>query len=79
LELGRTLKRARALLLEAGIACRCYGKLARQFYDLADGLTAPRSWLEKVLISEVGEDALISEVHVRDIYFGCEKEETEDA
>ena len=79
IELGRTLKRARELLLEAGMATRCYGKLSRGLFDAADGLTEPRAWLEKVLIDAVGEDAQVDGVHVRDCYFGSEMEEVEDA
>jgi len=45
IELGRTLKRARELLLEAGMATRCYGKLSRRFFDAAAALTEPRAWL----------------------------------
>ena len=77
-ELGRTLKRARELLLEAGMATRCYGKRSRQLFDAADGLTEPRAWLEKVLIDAVGEDAQVDGVHVRDCYFGSELEEEVD-
>ena len=71
-ELGRTLKHARQLLLEAGMATRCYGKLSRRFFDAADALTEPRAWLEKVLIDAVGEDAMVAGTHVRDVYFGSE-------
>lgn len=72
IELGRTLKRARELLLEAGMATRCYGKLSRGLFDAADALTEPRAWLEKVLIDAVGEDAMVAGTHVRDVYFGSE-------
>jgi hypothetical protein len=78
IELGRTLKRARELLLEAGMATRCYGKLSRGLFDAADALTEPRAWLEKVLIDAVGEDAMVEGVHCRDVYFGSEME-VEDA
>jgi len=69
-ELGRDLKHARALLLDAAATCRCYGKLSHQLYDLADTLTVPRSWLERVLIEAVGADAMVEGVHCRDVYFG---------
>jgi hypothetical protein len=69
-ELGQTLKRARALLLDAAGMTRRYGRLSIQLYDAADSLTSPRAWLEQRLIADFGEDALISGVHVRDVYFG---------
>jgi hypothetical protein len=52
------------------MATRCYGKLSRQLFDLADALTVPRSWLERVLIAEVGADAMVEGTHVKDCYFG---------
>jgi hypothetical protein len=70
IHLGRTLKHANALLLDAARYCRIYGRLADHLYDCADALVKPRSFLEKRLIEEVGDDALISGVHVRDVYFG---------
>jgi hypothetical protein len=77
-ELGLLLKRARALLHEAGAMCRPYGQLAGDLFDIADrGLMSPRAFLEKQLIAAVGEDATVEGVHVRDVYFGPQMEEVE--
>jgi hypothetical protein len=79
--LGNLLKRARRELHEAGAMCRCYGQLSEQLFDLADrGLMSPKAWLEKRLIEQVGEDALVEGVRARDVYFGpLLDEEKEDA
>ena len=80
LELGRTLKQANALLLDAARACRIYGRLSDHLYDCADALVKPRSFLEKRLIEEMGgESATVDGVPVRDCYFGplLEKEAAE--
>jgi hypothetical protein len=77
-ELGAMLKRARALLLDAAKMVRVYGRLSDHLFDAADALCAPRSFLEKRLIDEVGgEDVLVEGVHVRDVYFGELKEAAE--
>jgi hypothetical protein len=78
IELGLTLKRARALLLEAGRMTRCYGRLSDEFYQIADSFMMQRAWLEKRLIEQVG-DRLVEGVPARDVYFGMEIVEREDA
>ena len=67
-EVGSLLKRARNDLLEAAMMCRPYGKLSQQLLDTADAL--PRGWLEARLVEQVGDDAMVEGVHVRDVYFG---------
>jgi hypothetical protein len=71
--LGLTLKRADALLVEAAKTTRCYGRLSEHFYDAANALMSQRSWLERRLIDQVGEDAMVAGKHVRDVYFGMEE------
>ena len=74
-DLGRTLKRANALLLDAARYCRIYGRLADHLYDCADALVKPRAFLEKRLIEEVGgEGELVNGVRCRDVYLGVEGE-----
>jgi len=76
LDLGRTLKRANALLLDAARYCRIYGRLADHLYDCADALVKPRAFLEKRLIEEVGgEGELVNGVPCRDVYFGMEADD----
>jgi hypothetical protein len=79
LQLGTLLKQARNNLLAASVKCRGYGRLSQQLGDAADGLMTPCDFLEKRLIEQVGEDALVEGVHVRDCYFGPLIEELEDA
>ena len=69
------LKRANALLLDAAKMVRVYGRLADHLYDCADALVKPRAFLEKRLIDEVGANAMVEGIHVRDCYFGSEMEE----
>jgi hypothetical protein len=72
-ELGLTLKRADALLVEAAKTTRCYGRLSEHFYDAANALISQRAWLERRLIDQVGMDAMVDGKHVRDVYFGLEE------
>jgi hypothetical protein len=77
--LGAQLKQARNALLTAAVIARPYGRLSTQLGETADALITPCDFLEKKLIEDVGEDALVEGVGVREIYFGPMQEELEDA
>jgi hypothetical protein len=79
LEVGAKLKRARALLLDAAATCRCYERQSRQLMDAANALMAQRGWLEARLIDAVGENGSVEGLHCRNVYFGPEEMEREDA
>ena len=78
-QLGALLKQARNALLSAAVLARPFGRLAQQLGKTADDLHTPCDFLEKKLIEEVGEDALVEGVPVREVYFGPMLEELEDA
>ena len=76
-QLGALLKQARNALLSAAVLARPYGRLSQQLGDAADGLMTPCDFLEKRLIEDVGEDAIVEGRAVREIYFGALMEEVE--
>jgi hypothetical protein len=68
IELGRTIKRIRRGLHEAGAVTRAYGfAFAQQFFDLADAL--PTAKLERKLVEECGA-GLVDGVPAIDVYRG---------
>jgi hypothetical protein len=77
-ELGNLLKQARNSLLTAAVIARPYGRLSQQLGETADGLITPCDFLEKRLIEEVGEEALVEGVQAREVYFGPMLDEVEE-
>jgi hypothetical protein len=69
-QLGALLKQARNNLLSAAVLSRPYGRLSQQLGDAADGLMTPCDFLERKLIEDVGEDAMVEGIAVHEIYFG---------
>jgi hypothetical protein len=71
------LKQARNALLSAAVLARPYGRLSQELGNAADGLMTPGDFLERNLIAQVGEDAMVEGVPVREIYFGPLMEEVD--
>jgi hypothetical protein len=71
------LKHARNNLLSAAMIARPYGRLSQELGSAADGLMTPCDFLEKRLIEDVGEDATVEGVPVREVYFGPLMEEVD--
>ena len=77
-EVGRMLKRAHRLFLDAAAIVRCYHRRSRQLDEIAAGLRSQRGSLAQKLREQVGEDGMVEGVPVREVYFG-ELKEREDA
>jgi len=75
IELGSLLKAAQRNLETAAMLTRRFGRLSQELFELSDRLTGPRSFLERCLIQQVGDDAMVDGVHCRDVYFGLEVED----
>jgi hypothetical protein len=72
IELGRTIKRIRRGLHEAGAVTRVYGHhFAQQFFDLADAL--PTAKLERKLVEECGA-GMVEGIPAIDVYRGVMEE-----
>jgi hypothetical protein len=78
-QLGALLKQARNSLLSAAVLARPYGRLSAELGSAADALMTPCDFLERKLIEDVGDDATVEGVSVREVYFGPMQEEFEDA
>jgi hypothetical protein len=77
-EAGRKLKRAVRDIEDVAAIMRCYERTSQQLSDAANGLMAQRGWLERKLIEQVGADATVEGVHVKDCYFGPLMEDKRD-
>jgi hypothetical protein len=74
-ELGRTIKRIRRALHEAGAVTRVWGfTFAQQFFDLADAI--PVAKLERKLVEECGA-GMVDGIPATDVYRGEEMEEVD--
>jgi hypothetical protein len=68
-ELGRLLKRARQLLLDAAQLAKPHPTISQGLFDAANALTVQRSFLETRLMEQGA-----SRDEARDCYFGPEME-----